>query len=86
LCRWETFVDVEELNDVLRTCVHIKVNEDDNIDEIDAEDCDGDDDDKDEIEEEKGQFWLKCTIRMCNKINYNVIFLDKINFNIMTVT
>jgi multisubunit Na+/H+ antiporter MnhF subunit len=23
---------------------------------------------------------------MCNKINYNVIFLDKINFNIMTVT
>jgi hypothetical protein len=40
----------------LRTCVHIEVNEDDNIDEINAEDCDGDDDDKDEIEEEKGQF------------------------------
>jgi hypothetical protein len=40
----------------LRTCVHIKVNEDDNIDEINAEDCDGDDDDKDKIEEEKGQF------------------------------
>jgi hypothetical protein len=41
-----TFVDVDvELNDVLRTNGHTKVNKDDDSDEINVEDYDRDDDD-----------------------------------------
>ena len=40
-----TFVDVEKLNDVLRTNKHTKIDEDDDIDEFNIEDCDVDDDD-----------------------------------------
>ena len=43
-------VDIEELNDALRTSGHTQVYEDDNNDEINIEDCDGYNDD--EIEEE----------------------------------
>jgi hypothetical protein len=43
-------VDIEELNDILRTSGHTQVNEDDDSDQINVEDCDGYDDD--EIEEE----------------------------------
>jgi len=43
-------VDIEELNDALRTNGHTQVYEDDNNDEINIEDCDGYNDD--EIEEE----------------------------------
>jgi len=43
-------VDIEELNDALRTSRHTQVYEDDNNDEINIEDCDGYNDD--EIEEE----------------------------------
>jgi len=43
-------VDIEELNDALRTIGHTQVYEDDNYDEINIEDCDGYNDD--EIEEE----------------------------------
>jgi len=46
-------VDVEELNDVLRTSKHKEVNEDDDSDKINIEDYDEDDDDQDEIEEKK---------------------------------
>jgi len=45
--RWEyfTYVDVKDLNDVLRTSGHTEVNEDDGSDEINVKDCDGDEDD-----------------------------------------
>ena len=43
-------VDIEELNDALRTSRHTQVYKDDNNDEINIEDCDGYNDD--EIEEE----------------------------------
>ena len=48
-------VDVEELNDILRTSKDKEVNEDDDSDndKINIEDCDEDDDDEDEIEEKK---------------------------------
>ena len=39
-----TFVDVEELNDVLRTNKYTQVDEDDDNDEINIKDCDEDDD------------------------------------------
>jgi len=29
------------------------------------------------------QFWLICTKQICNVINYNVIFIDEIHFNVM---
>ena len=47
-------VDVDELNDVLRTIEHTKVNEDDDIDDhqFNKDDYDGHDND-DEIEEEE---------------------------------
>ena len=49
-----TFVDVDvELNDILRTNEHTKVNKDDDNDEINVEDCDGDDNDEFEEEEEE---------------------------------
>ncbi|KAL9336455.1 hypothetical protein Peur_070943 [Populus x canadensis] len=43
-------VDIEELNDILRTSGYTQVNENDDSDEFNVEDCDGYDDD--EIEEE----------------------------------
>jgi hypothetical protein len=48
-------VDVEELNDVMRTSGHIKVNEGDDIDEhqFNEEDYDGHDDDEIKEEEEE---------------------------------
>jgi len=46
-------VDIEELNDVLRTSKHKEVNEDDDSDKINIEDYDEDDDDQDEIEGKK---------------------------------
>ena len=39
-------VDIEKLNDVLKTSEHTQVSEDNDIDEINVEDCDGYDDDK----------------------------------------
>ena len=39
-------IDVEELNDVLRTNGHTQVDEDDDNDKINVEDCDKDDDDE----------------------------------------
>jgi hypothetical protein len=36
-------VDVEELNDILRTSGYTKVDKDNDSDEINVEDCDGDD-------------------------------------------
>jgi hypothetical protein len=49
-------VDVDELNDVLRTIEHTKVNEDDDIDDhqFNKDDYDGhDNDDEIEVEEEE---------------------------------
>jgi len=46
-------VDVEELDDVLRTSGHTEVDEDDDSDETNVEDCDEDDNNEDEIEEEE---------------------------------
>jgi hypothetical protein len=48
-------VDVDELNDVLRTIEHTEVNEDDDIDnhKFNEDDYDGHNDDDDEIEEEE---------------------------------
>jgi len=43
-------VDVDELNNVLRTSGHTQVDEDDDNDEINVEDCNGHD--NDEIKEE----------------------------------
>ena len=41
-------VDVEELNDILRTIEHKQVDKDDDNDDINVEDCDGDDKIKEE--------------------------------------
>ena len=46
-----TFVDVEELNDVLRTNEYTQVDEGDDSNEINIKDCDEDNDD--EIKEEE---------------------------------
>jgi len=46
-------VDVEELDDVLRTSGHTKVDEDDDNDETNVEDCDEDDNNEDEIKEKE---------------------------------
>ena len=71
------FIDVyvDALNDVLRTNKHTQVGKDDDSDEINIEDCDEYDDD--EIKEDN---WIY------NIINYNVIFMDEINFNVMIMT
>ena len=41
-------VDVEELNDILRTIEHKQIDKDDDNDDINVEDCDGDDKIKEE--------------------------------------
>jgi len=73
-------VDADKLNDVLNSSRHTQVDEDD-IDEINVEDCDGDE----VIDEKRRQFLLICITWTCNGINYNVIFMDEIHFNVMTM-
>ena len=75
-------VDAEKLNVVLNSSRHTQVDEDDDSDEINIQDA---------MEMRMGQltrrkqFWLICTTRIYNAINYNVIFMDKIHFNVMTM-
>ena len=45
-------IDIDQLNDVLRTSGHTKVDKDDDSDEINVEYCDEDDEIKEEEEEE----------------------------------
>jgi len=72
-------VDIEELNDVLRTNRYTQVDEDYDNDEINTEDCDG-------YDKKEDNFWLISTTRMCNAINYNVTFINEINFDETTMT
>jgi hypothetical protein len=43
-------VDVEELNDILRTNIYTEVDKDNDSDKINVEDCDGDDEKKEKEE------------------------------------
>ena len=64
----------------MRINEHLKIDEDDDIDEFNIEDCDGDDDDG--IKERKRrQFWISCKTWMCNEINFNVIFFFMFFYN-----
>jgi hypothetical protein len=73
-------VDIEELNGVFRTNGHTKVNENNISNKINIENYDGR-----WWNRKKRWFLLICTTLMYNAINCNVIFMDKINFNVMKI-